>query len=107
MAWLVYQFRAIERILPNLKQRPKHAWVAPVLLCFILLLAMLGFGVYIDGYAIHPPAQFTGICPPPAHIARGGCWDILVQEVTIGTTTTVTTISVPAGTIETTTTGGK
>ena len=50
-SWLVYKFRAIERILPNLKTGPKHAWVVPFLLCFLLLAVMVGMGVYVDGYA--------------------------------------------------------
>jgi hypothetical protein len=72
----------------------------------MILLAIfgtVGFGIYLDGYVIHPPAQYTGICAPPAAITRGGCYITQVEVVTVSGTATQTTIQIPAGTILTTT----
>lgn len=65
------------------------------------MIGMIGMGIYVDGYVIHPPAKFTGICPPPAHISNNGqnCTIPEVSEVTSGTVTKETTIQVPAGTV--------
>lgn len=104
LVWLIYAFRGIERILPNLKQKPKHGWVAPFFLSLLVLLAALGMGIYIDGYGIHPPAHFEGICPAPAQIRGGGCIIISVQVETVSGTTTVITQTQQAGYVLTTTT---
>ena len=65
------------------------------------IVATIGMGIYLDGYVIHPPAHYTGICPPPAHISNNGqnCTIPQVSEVTSGTVTKETTIQVPAGTV--------
>jgi hypothetical protein len=97
LAWLTYEFRAIARILPNLKTRPKHAWLAPFALCLLVLLATLGIGVYVDGYVIHPPAQYTGICPTPAVVRGGNCVQIIITQVTVSGTLTYQTQTIPAG----------
>jgi hypothetical protein len=102
---LIFEFRAIARILPNLKQRPKHAWIAPFALCFLVLLASVGIGVYIDGYGIHPPAQYTGVCPPPAQITGGGCFITQIEQITVNGQVTQTTVKIPAGQIITSTAG--
>ena len=99
LAWLVFEFRAIARILPNLKQKPKHAWLAPFAIALLVLLAVIGAGIYIDGYVIHPPAQYTGLCPPPAQIKANGCFTIQIETVTISGTATITTVQVPSGQI--------
>ena len=97
LAWLIYEFRAIARILPNLKQKPKHAWIAPFALCLLVLLASLGIGIYIDGYAIHPPAQYTGLCPRPATIRSGNCVQIIISQITVSGTVTQSTQTIQAG----------
>lgn len=106
--WLNYANRAIEKILPNFKRGAKYGWAAPVLLCLLVLLTSLSIGIYLDGYGIHPPQQYTGICAPPAQIKGGGCIFTLVQVVTgtngVATTTTVTQ---QAGQIITNTTRGR
>ena len=89
--YIVYHFRAIERILPNLKQRPAHAWVVPFFLCLLVLITAFGTGVYIDGYGIHPPAYETITCPAPAHITSKGCYIAQVVAVTKSGTVTYTT----------------
>lgn len=89
--YLIYHFRAIERILPNLKQKPKHAWVVPFLLCLLVMLTAFGIGVYIDGYGIHPPQYETITCPAPAHITSKGCYISEVLAVTKSGTVTYTT----------------
>lgn len=99
LAFLIYEFRAIARILPNLKQKPKHAWVAPFALCLLVLLASVGTGIYIDGYVIHPPAHYTGLCPPPAQIKGGNCIQIIITQVTVSGTVTRQTQTVQAGQI--------
>jgi hypothetical protein len=99
LTYLIYEFRAIARILPNLKQKPKHAWLAPFALCLLVLLAAIGTGIYLDGYAIHPPAQYTGVCPPPAQIKASGCFITQTIQVTVSGTVTQTTAQIPAGTI--------
>ena len=106
LTWLIFEFRAIARILPNLKQKPKHAWLAPFALALLVLLAALGMGIYLDGYVIHPPAQYTGICSPPAQITRGGCYVAEVVTITRSGTESVTTQYIPSGTIVNAT-GGK
>ena len=103
MTWLIYHFRAIEKILPALKTKGKYSWAPAFLLCLIVLLTSIGIGVYVDGYGIHPPAQFTGICPAPAQIKGGSCVIITVQQVTISGTVTTATYTQQAGYILTTT----
>lgn len=104
--WLAYKFRAIERILPGLRAKQKHAWVAPAALVLLVLVASIGVGIYADGYIIHPPKQYTGICPPPAQIRGGNCVVITVEVVTQGTSTVTRTITSPAGTVLTNSTKG-
>lgn len=104
LTWLVFEFRAIARILPNLKQKPKHAWVAPFLLCLLVLLASVGIGIYLDGNVIHPPAQYTGVCPPPAQITKGSCYITQVEVVTVSGTASQTTVLIPSGHIVNSTT---
>jgi hypothetical protein len=67
----------------------------------IAILGTFGFGIYVDGYVIHPPAVFQGTCPPPAHISNNGQTCTIGQVVTVtqGSSTQVTTIQVPAGTV--------
>lgn len=105
--WLIYSFRAIEKILPALKGKQKWGWVAPFALCFVILLAALGFGIYVDGYVIHPPAQYTGLCGPPAQITKGNCIEITTEVVTVAGTVTTVTRSVQGGTILNVTTAKK
>lgn len=95
---VIYRFRAIERIVVSLKQKPKHGWVPAAAFMLVVVLAFGGIGIYLDGYVIHPPQQFTGICPPPNDVIRGdGCYSEQVVTVTQGTVTKVSTIYVPAG----------
>jgi hypothetical protein len=96
-AWLTYKFRAVERILPGLRGKPKHAWVAPFFICLLLLITAISMGIYIDGYGIHPPKQYTGICPAPAQIRGANCDLITIETVTQGTSTVVKTITQSAG----------
>ncbi len=107
LVWLVVKFRAIEKILPALKVQKKWGWVPAFFLVLITLLAAVGIGIYIDGYAIHPPAQYTGVCPPPAQIKSGGCILVTYQVATVSGTVTTYTVTQQAGYIITTTaTGG-
>ncbi len=113
LVWLVVKFRAIEKILPALKVQKKWGWVPAFLLVLVTLVAAVGIGIYIDGYAIHPPAQYTGVCPPPAQITKGSCFLITTSVQTVSGTVTTVTYTQPAGYIVTpnpankTTTGGK
>lgn len=105
ITWLIYANRAVERILPALKHKGKYGWAPALLLCLLVLATALSVGIYIDGYGVHPPQQFTGICPPPAQITHGSCITKSIQVVT-GTNGAVTTVTYTqqAGTIITTTT---
>jgi hypothetical protein len=104
--WLIYSFRAIEKVLPNLKGKPKHAWVAPAFLALLVLLSALGVGIYVDGDIIHPPVQYTGLCSPPGVIRGGNCIIITVEVVTTAGTVTTVTQTQQAGTILNLTRGG-
>lgn len=97
--WLVYSFRAIEKIVPALKGRQKWGWVAPFALCFVVLLGLIGFGIYFDGYVLHPPRQYTGICTPPAEIKGPNCVLVQTQAVTVSGSVTIVTHTAQAGTI--------
>lgn len=97
LVWLIYEFRAISRILPNLKGKPKHAWAAPFALCVLVLIVTVGMGIYIDGYGVHPPAQYTGVCPPPAFVRGDSCLTAVVVTVVVSGTTTTKVIDQPAG----------
>ena len=104
--WLIYANRAIERILPALKHKGKYGWAAPALLCLLVLVTAVSVGIYIDGYGVHPPTQYTGICAPPAQITHGGCYIKTVQIVTQSGTVTTVTVTQPAGQIVTNSTAG-
>ncbi len=97
--WLIYTFRAIEKILPALKGKEKWSWVAPFFLCLLLLLAFVGFGIYVDGYVIHPPAQYTGVCSPPAQILKGNCVRLIITTAVVSGTTTQIVQTIQAGVI--------
>ena len=99
MVWLIYSFRAIEKILPALKGKPKWTWVAPGLLCFVVLVSAIGVGIYTDGYGIHPPTQYQGHCPAPATIRNSNCVLINIQTITVSGTVTTTKQTEQAGVI--------
>jgi hypothetical protein len=99
LAYIMFEFRAIARILPNLKQKQKHAWLAPLALCLLVLLAAIGAGIYTDGYGIHPPEYLHGICPPPASIKNGGCYQSVAVTITTNGQISTTTSQVSTGTI--------
>ena len=108
LIWLIYHFRAVEKILPALKGKSKYGWAAPAALCLLVLVAMLGFGIYVDGYVVHPPAQYTGICQLPAQISSNGknCDITVIQTVTSGTVVTTTHVTQTAGIVLYNQTGG-
>lgn len=97
--YLIYVFRAIEKVLPALKGKTKYGWLPAFGLCLLVLLALTGIGVYIDGYYIHPPAQYEGICASPAEILHGNCVSTTVTTVSVGNTVKTTTITQQAGQI--------
>jgi hypothetical protein len=97
LTWQIYANRAIEKVLPNLKGKQKHAWVAPALLALLVLVTALGVGIYVDGYVLHPPAQYTGVCAPPGVIRNGNCELITVQVVTNNGVVTTETLTQQAG----------
>jgi hypothetical protein len=99
LVWRVIKDRAIQKIIPALGKRSKAQGYFSVFLIIVSILAAVGIGIYIDGYAIHPPSQYTGICPPPAQIHGQSCTYSQVEVVTSGTVTKETTIQIPAGTI--------
>jgi hypothetical protein len=66
---------------------------------FLTLFGTVGVGIYIDGYVIHPPAQYTGICPAPATITHGNCVQSVLVTITRSGTEAVTTQTIQAGTV--------
>ena len=103
LGWRIIKNRAVEKIIPSLGKKSNAQKIFSIILIILAILATFGLGIYIDGYVIHPPKQFDGICPPPASIHGQSCTISQVQIVTSGTTTKATTIQVPAGTIITNT----
>lgn len=99
-AWLVYHFRAIEKILPALKGKPKWGWLPAFGLCAVLLVAAVGIGIYADGEVIHPPVQFVGHCPSPATIRGGNCIEVVITTATVGSTVTTIRNTQQAGVVE-------
>jgi hypothetical protein len=71
--------------------------VFSIVVIILAVLATIGTGIYIDGYVIHPPAQYTGVCAPPAQISGKGCYITEIQQIEVSGTATVTTISISTG----------
>lgn len=104
--WLVYCFRAIEKILPALKGKTKYGWLPGLGLALLVLLALTGLGIYLDGYYIHPPAQYEGVCASPAEILRGNCVSLSVTTISTSNVVKTVTITQQAGQILNATRGG-
>ena len=98
-SWRVYFDRAILKVAPALGKKSNAQLWFSVLMVIIAVFSTIGVGIYVDGYVIHPPAQYTGVCPPPAQITGGGCFLFQVQQITVSGTQTVTTVRIPAGTV--------
>jgi hypothetical protein len=98
-SWQIYFNKAILKVAPQLGKKSNAQLVFSVVLIIIAVFGTIGFGIYLDGYVIHPPAQYTGVCPPPARIEKGGCYLTEVEQVTVSGTQTVTTVQIPSGTV--------
>jgi hypothetical protein len=103
-AYLIYQViknRVIQKVIPSLGRKSNAQKYFSIAMIFVSLLAAIGLGIYVDGYIIHPPQQFTGVCPTPAHISGNGghCTNTEIDTTTVGTVIKTTTVQVPAGTI--------
>ena len=103
----MYFDKAILKVAPALGKKSNAQLWFSVVMIIVAIFSTIGIGIYIDGYVIHPPAQYTGLCPPPAQIQSGGCFITQVEVVTVSGTQTQTTIRLPAGTILTNLTKGK
>lgn len=101
MTWRIYKDRAVQKIIPSLGKTSNAQKYFAAVMILLTILGTLGIGIYIDGYVLHPPAQFNGICPPPARISNNGqsCTISQIATITQGSTTQVTTIQIPAGTV--------
>lgn len=101
LGWRVIKNRAVEKIIPSLGAKSRAQLIFSAILIILAIFGTIGFGIYLDGYVIHPPKQYSGICPPPAIISHNGgtCTISQVQIVTSGTVTKATTIQLPAGQI--------
>ncbi len=92
--WRIYTDRAILKVAPALGKKSNAQLIFSIFMLVITLLGAIGAGIYIDGYAIHPPAQYTGVCAPPAFIRGQNCLQALpVTVVKDGSTTTTTTLA--------------
>lgn len=100
LIWQIIKNRVIQKIIPSLGKKSNAQTYFAVGMVLLSILATVGFGIYVDGYVIHPPAQYTGICPAPARITGNQCLLTEIETVNQGTTTTVTTVQIPAGTIQ-------
>ena len=101
MVWRIIKDRAIAKVIPSLGRKSRAQVIFSALMILVAIIGAVGFGIYVDGYVIHPPKQYSGICPPPAVISHNGqvCTISQVQIVTSGTVTKATTIQIPAGQI--------
>jgi hypothetical protein len=98
--YLVYQViknRVIEKVIPSLGRKSNAQRNFAIAMVIISLLASIGIGIYLDGYVIHPPAQYTGICASPAHIVGPSCETSVSEVVTVGSTTETKVVQQPAG----------
>lgn len=101
-AYLVYQIiknRVIQKVIPSLGKKSNAQKYFSIFLIIVGLLSMLGFGIYLDGYVLHPPAHYTGICAPPDTISGNGqrCTYSQIETITQGSTTKTVIVQVPAG----------
>lgn len=105
-SWRVYFDRAILKVAPALGKKSNAQLVFSIVMILLAIFGTLSFGIYMDGYVLHPPAQYTGVCPPPAQIKSGGCFTSQVEVITVNGVATQTVVQIPSGTILTTTTRG-
>lgn len=102
-AYLVYQIirrRVIQAIIPALGKKSNAQKYFSIAMIVITLFASLGIGIYLDGYVIHPPTHYTGICPPPARIhSNDTCTIASETTITNGQSTSVKIVQVNNGTI--------
>ncbi len=95
--WRVKVNRAILQVVPSLGKKSSAQLFFSIMMIVLTIFGMFGFGIYLDGYGIHPPQQYTGVCPAPAIIRGGNCINIVSVTITQSGTTTTTTSSEQAG----------
>jgi hypothetical protein len=97
LAYEVIRNRVIQKIIPNLGRKSNAQRNFSIAMILIGLLSSILFGIYLDGYGIHAPEQYTGVCPPPATIHGQSCTTGQIETVTVSGTTEQKVIQVPAG----------
>jgi hypothetical protein len=97
LVWRIYKDRAILRIVPALLKKSSAQTIFTVLMILMAALGTTGAGIYVDGYGLHPPKQYTGICAPPAFINRDGCFVTVTSVVTVNGQPQTKTTTIPAG----------
>ena len=99
MVWSVYFYKAILKLVPALGKKSNAQAIFTVVMVLIAMLGSIGGGIYIDGYGVHPPAVYTGVCASPAFIKGGSCLQTTVSSVTVNGAVTYTTVTEQAGSI--------
>lgn len=99
MVWRIKVDRAIQKVVPSLGKKSSAQLIFSIVMIVLTVMGTIGAGIYIDGYVIHPPQQYTGLCPPPAFIRSGNCLTTQTVTITRSGTEQLTTTQVPAGQI--------
>jgi hypothetical protein len=97
--WRIKIDRALLRVLPSLGKKSNAQLIFTIVMIVITLLGTVGAGIYIEGYGIHPPAQYNGLCSQPATIVKGDCIQSQIVTITRSGTETTTTTQVHTGCI--------